>query len=52
MGCQKVPLLNCLKPLFVLPPHAVPAHLTEILPFKLEIYDNLGYGLSAYILSR
>ena len=52
MGCQKVLLLDCLKPLFVLPPHTVPAHLTESLPFKLEIYDNLGYGLSAYILSQ
>ena len=56
MGCPKVLLLNCLmnclKPLFVLPPHTVPAHLTESLPFKLEINDNLSYGLSAYILSR
>lgn len=52
MGCQKVLLLNCLKPLFVLPPHTAPAHLTESLPFKLEINNNLGYGLSAYILSR
>ena len=52
MGCRKVLLLDCLKPLFVLPPHTVPAHSTESLPFKLEIYDNLGYGLSAYILSQ
>ena len=52
MGCQKVLLLDCLKPLFVLPPRTAPAHLTESLPVKLEINDNLGYGLSAYILSR
>ena len=52
MGCQKDLLLDCLKPLFVLPSHTAPAHLAECLPFKLGIYDNLGYGLSADILSR
>ena len=59
MGCQKVLLLDCLKPLFGLSEaliciatHTAPAHLTESLPFKLGIYDNLGYDLSVYILSR
>lgn len=44
MGCQKDLLLDCLKPLFVLPSRTAPAHLAECLPFKLGIYDNLGYA--------